>query len=217
MEVHDDESLANHIGSEPCTYRGDIVVGFAQQEEAKAFEAALHARMAQFALTLHPEKTRMIEFGRHAAVRRKARGLGKPETFYFLGFTHIRGRTRRGGFLLRRASRRDRMGAKLKAVKEELRRRWHEPVSDQGRWLQQVVRGWFNYHAVPTNIVSLGRFRHCVSDIWMRALRRRSQKDNTPWIKMRKVIERWLPKPRITHPWPNTRFDVKNTRWEPYA
>ena len=198
-------------------YADDIVVGFARQEEAKAFEAALHARMAQFALTLHPEKTRLIEFGRHAAAKRKARGLGKPETFNFLGFTHICGRSRRGGFQLRRASRRDRMGAKLKAVKEELRRRWHEPVSDQGRWLQQVVRGWFNYHAVPTNIVSLGRFRHCVSDIWLRALRRRSQKDHTPWIKMRKVIERWLPKPRITHPWPNTRFDVKHPRWEPYA
>jgi group II intron reverse transcriptase/maturase len=198
-------------------YADDIVVGFARHEAAESFKAGLHARMAQFALTLHPEKTRLIEFGRHAVANRKARGLGKPETFNFLGFTHICGRSRRGGFLLRRASRRDRVHAKLKAIKEELRWRWHEPVAEQGQWLQQVVRGWFNYHAVPTNVVSLSKFRHCVSEIWLRALRRRSQRDSTPWTKMRNVIERWLPSPRITHPWPDQRFFVKHPRWEPYA
>jgi group II intron reverse transcriptase/maturase len=198
-------------------YADDIVVGFAKQEEAESFKAGLHARMAQFALTLHPEKTRLIEFGRHAATKRKARGLGKPETFNFLGFTHICGRSRRGGFLLRRASRRDRMRAKLKAIKEELRRRWHEPVAEQGQWLQQVVRGWFNYHAVPTNIASLSKFHHHLSNIWLRALRRRSQRDKTPWTRMSAVIERWLPSPRITHPWPDQRFNVKHPRWEPYA
>ena len=198
-------------------YADDIVAGFARQEEAESFQAGLHARMAQFALTLHPEKTRLIEFGRHAAVQRKARGLGKPETFDFLGFTHICGRSRRGGFLLRRMSRRDRMRAKLRAIKEELRRRWHEPICVQGQWLQQVVRGWFNYHAVPTNVRSLGMFRHCVSEIWLRALRRRSQRDNTLWKEMRTVSARWLPTPRITHPWPSMRFGVKHPRWEPYA
>ena len=198
-------------------YADDIVVGFAHKAEAERFLADLHARMARFALTLHPDKTRLIEFGRHAAGERKARGLGKPETFNFLGFTHICGRTRRGGFLLRRKSRRDRMRAKESDIKEELRRRRHETIPDQGQWLGQVVGGWFNYHAVPTNIAALSRFHHRVGELWLRALRRRSQKDKTLWKDMRAIGERWLPSPRILHPWPRQRFAVKHPRWEPYA
>jgi RNA-directed DNA polymerase len=198
-------------------YADDIVVGFEHEAEAKRFLADLEERMARFALTLHPDKTRLIEFGRHAAADRERRGLGKPETFNFLGFTHICGRTRRGGFLLRRKSRRDRMRAKLQDLKEELRRRWHEPIPAQGEWLKQVVTGWYNYHAVPTNIAALSRFRHHVSNLWMKALRRRSQRDKTTWREMAAIETRWLPSPRILHPWPRLRFAVKHPRWEPYA
>src|SRR5665213_2946295 len=198
-------------------YADDIVAGFEHKAEAERFMADLRERMARFALTLHPGKTRLIEFGRHAASDRERRGLGKPETFDFLGFTHICGRSRRGGFQLRRKSRADRMRAKVHAIKEELRRRWHVPIPDQGRWLRAVVTGWYNYHAVPTNIVALGRFQHQVGDLWLRALRRRSQKDKTTWAKMRTIIDRWLPSPRILHPWPDRRFAVRNPRWEPDA
>jgi len=198
-------------------YADDIVVGFEHKVEAERFLADLNERMARFALALHPDKTRLIEFGRHAAADRERRGLGKPETFNFLGLTHICGRTRRGGFLLRRKSRRDRMRAKLHDLKEELRRRWHDPIPAQGEWLKRVVTGWYNYHAVPTNIAALSRFRHHVSTLWMRALRRRSQRDKTTWREMGAIENRWLPSPRILHPWPRLRFAVKHPRWEPYA
>ena len=174
-------------------------------------------RKARFALTLHQEKTRLIEFGRFAAANRERRGLGKPESFNFLGFTHICGRTRRGGFLLRRQSRRDRMRAKLHELKEELRRRRHSPIPEQGRWLRRVVAGWYNYHAAPTNIAALSAFQHHVGNLWRRALQRRSQKDCTTWAKMRGIIDRWLPSPRILHPWPRIRFAVRHPRWEPDA
>jgi group II intron reverse transcriptase/maturase len=198
-------------------YADDIVVGFERRAEAERFLADLRERMARFALTLHPEKTRLIAFGRHAASDRERLGLGKPETFDFLGFTHICSRNRRGGFLLRRKSRADRMRVKVSAIKEELRRRRHEPIPVQGRWLRAVVTGWYNYHAVPTNIVALSRFKHQVGDLWIRALRRRSQKDKTTWAKMRAIIDRWLPSPRILHPWPDKRFAVRHPRWEPDA
>ena len=198
-------------------YADDIVAGFEHKAEAERFLADLKERMARFALVLHPDKTRLIEFGRRAAAERARRGLGKPETFNFLGFTHICGRSRRGGFLLRRKSRRDRMRAKLHELKEELRRRRHEPIPSQGRWLRQVVAGWYNYHAVPTNIAALSTFQHHVGRLWLRALRRRSQKDRTTWTKMRGIIDRWLPTPRILHPWPDRRFAVTHPRWEPDA
>jgi group II intron reverse transcriptase/maturase len=198
-------------------YADDIVAGFEHKAEAERFMADLRERMARFALTLHPGKTRLIEFGRHAATGRERRGLGKPETFDFLGFTHICGRNRRGGFTLRRKSRADRMRAKVRDIKEELRRRWHVPIPDQGRWLRAVVTGWHNYHAVPTNVVALSQFNHQVGDLWLRALRRRSQKDKTTWAKMRTIIDRWLPSPRILHPWPDKRFAVRHPRWEPDA
>ena len=177
----------------------------------------MRERLLVFSLSLHPEKTRLIAFGRHAAADRVQRGVGKPETFNFLGFTFICGKTRRGKFLLTRKTRRDRMRAKLKDIKEEMRRRLHQPIPAQGNWLRQVVTGFFNYHAVPTNYRALRAFRDHVINLWRRSLRRRSQRDNTKWERMRKLADDWLPKPRILHPWPRERFAVKHPRWEPYA
>jgi RNA-directed DNA polymerase len=137
--------------------------------------------MTEFGLELHSDKTRLIEFGRRAAAARAARGEGKPETFNFLGFTHICTRSRRGGFLLARHTRRDRTMAKLLEITEDLRRRWHQDIAEQGRWLGTIVRGYFAYHAVPTNVHALSAFRHHVVDLWRRALRRRSQKDRSSW------------------------------------
>src|SRR3954453_9696131 len=198
-------------------YADDTVVGFEHRADAERFMAALRARLAAFALELHPEKTRLIEFGRNAALDRRARGEGKPETFDFLGFTHICTRTRRGKFMLARHTRRDRKRAKLLEITEDLRRRWHQDVAEQGRWLAGVMRGYFAYHAVPTNARALQAFRHHVIHLWRRALRRRSQRDRTTWGDMDRLAARFLPRPRITHPWPEQRFRVKHPRWEPYA
>jgi RNA-directed DNA polymerase len=198
-------------------YADDTVVGFEHRTDAERFLAELRIRMAKFALELHPGKTRLIEFGRQAASDRAARGAGKSETFDFLGFTHICSRSRRGGFLLARHTRRDRKMAKLLEIKKDLRRRWHQDIAEQGEWLGGVVRGFFAYHAVPTNARALSAFRHYVVDLWRRALRRRSQRDRTTWKRMEKLADRWLPKPRTSHPWPAQRFRVKYPRWEPYA
>ncbi|MGL4940467.1 MAG: reverse transcriptase domain-containing protein, partial [Bifidobacterium asteroides] len=160
-------------------YADDIVVGFEHEADARRFWDAMRERLREFSLSLHPDKTRLIEFGRHVAARRAQRGLGKPETFNFLGFTFFCGKSRRGKFLIHRKTRRDRMRAKLREIKEELRRRMHHPIPDQGRWLRQVVSGFFNYHAVPTNSAALGAFRHHVTTLWGRTLRQRSQKDRT--------------------------------------
>jgi RNA-directed DNA polymerase len=198
-------------------YADDTVAGFEYESDAKRFLADLRERLERFALSLHPDKTRLIEFGRFAAERRARRGLGKPETFNFLGFTHICGKSRAGFFLLKRKTRRDRMRARLRAIKEELRRRMHEPIPEQGRWLGQVVRGYFAYHAVPTNTKSLCAFRHHVTDLWRRALRRRSQKDCTTWDRAAQLVEAFLPTLRILHPWPHERFAVNHPRWKPGA
>jgi len=198
-------------------YADDIVCGFEHEEEAKAFLSDLKARMEAFALSLHPEKTRLIEFGRHAVENRKRCGLGKPETFTFLGFTHICGRTHRGKFLLERKTRRDRMRAKLKAIKAQLRLKMHEPIPVQGRWLGQVVRGYFAYHAIPTNSNALSAFRHYVADAWRRTLSRRSQRGYVTWETTLWLAQQWLPMPRVSHPWPYQRFAVKHPRWEPSA
>ena len=159
--------------------------------------------MEEFALSLHPEKTRLIEFGRYAAARRERRGLGKPETFNFLGFTFICGKSRRGNFLLKRKTRRDRMRAKLQEIKEELRRRMHQPIPEQGRWLKQVVSGFFAYHAVPTNSrgargVPPPRRPTSGGARCGDAARR----TGLTWERMTKLADDWLPKPRILHPWP---------------
>ena len=193
-------------------YADDIVVGFEHEADAKHFWDAMRQRFEQFKLELHGEKTRLLEFGRHAAARRRRRGLGKPETFAFLGFIFICGRSRRGAFQLQRRTRRDRMRSTLREVKVQLRRRMHASIPEQGRWLRAVVSGYFAYHAVPTNSQALGAFRHDVVDLWRRTLRRRSQKDRTTWDRMTKLADAWLPPPRILHPWPNKRFAVKHPR-----
>jgi hypothetical protein len=180
----------------------------------------MRERFGEFALTLHPEKTRLIVpgldpgIGRFAAANRKQRGLGKPETFHFLGFTFICSTSRKGGFLIKRKSRADRLRVKLKEIKEGLRRRRHQSIAEQGRWLKQVVQGHYNYFAVPTNGPALGAFRHLVIDLWRRTL---SQQDKTTWERIEQLAQDFLPKPRILHPWPNVRFAVKHPRWEPYA
>jgi hypothetical protein len=198
-------------------YADDILVGFQHEVDARRFWDAMRLRFEQFSLALHPDKTRLLEFGRSAAARRKQRGLGKPETFTFLGFTFICGKSRRGAFQLQRKTRRDRMRAKLREIKEQLRKRRHEPIPEQGRWLKQVVTGFFAYHAVPTNSRALSAFRHHVTGLWLRALRRRSQKDRMTWARLKKIADAWLPQPRILHPWPSQRFAVNHPRWEPGA
>jgi RNA-directed DNA polymerase len=198
-------------------YADDFIVGFQHESDARRFLDEMRERLQEFALSLHPEKTRLIEFGRFAAERRKRRGLGKPETFNFLGFTFICGKTRSGKFQIQRKTRRDRMQAKLLKIKETLRRRMHQSIPEQGKWLGRVVRGYFNYHAVPTNGRALSVFLHHVTDLWRRTLRRRSQKDRITWVRMTQLVDTWLPKPIILHPWPSDRFAVTHPRWEPYA
>jgi RNA-directed DNA polymerase len=198
-------------------YADDIVVGFQHESDARRFWDAMRERLGEFALSLHPDKTRLIEFGRFAAANRAKRGLSKPETFNFLGFTFICGKSRAGKFLIHRKSRRDRVRAKLLEIKEVLRQRRHQSIPAQGKWLAQVLGGYYNYFAVPTNSDALSAFRYHIVTLWRRTLRRRSQKDNTTWTRMYRLADDWLPRPSILHPWPNARFAVKHPRWEPYA
>src|SRR3954467_198803 len=191
-------------------YADDIVVGFEHEADARRFRDAMRERLEEFALSLHPAKTRLIEFGRHAAARRRSRGLGKPETFAFLGFTFICGTARRGGFQVQRKSRRDRVRARLGAIKEELRRRRHQPIPAQGLWLRRVVTGFFAYHRVPTNGRALAAFRHHVLDLWRRTLRRRSQRDDLTWERVARLADHWLPRPRILHPRPPARLPARH-------
>ena len=198
-------------------YADDSVVGFELLADAERFLSEMRLRMEQFGLSVHPHKTRLIEFGRHAARRRAKRGLGKPETFNFLGFTHICGHTRRGKFALQRMTRRDRMQLALRRLKEQLRRIRHHAIPQQGARLRQVLMGYFAYHAVPTNGRRLSAFRHHVIRSWMWSLRRRSQKDSISWARIKRLADQWLPLPRILHPWPEQRFAVTHPRWEPGA
>lgn len=193
-------------------YADDLVVGFEHETDAHRFLDAMRVRFEEFALSLHPDKTRLIEFGRFVADRRAKRGLGRPETFNFLGFTFICGKSLRGHFLILRRSRRDRVRAKLQEIKEELKQRRHQPIPDQGRWLAQVVSGFFAYHAVPTNFDALGLFRRCVTVLWKQSLQRRSQRADLTWGRMRRLADDWLPTPKILHPWPNVRFAAKHSR-----
>jgi len=198
-------------------YADDFIVGFQHEADARHFLDAMRERLQEFALSLHPEKTRLIEFGRLAVENRKRRGLGKPETFTFLGFIFICNKTRRGRFQIKRKSRRDRMRVKLQAIKQELRRRMHQQIPEQGVWLRQIVTGYFNYHAVPTNGPTLAAFRSHVTNLWQRTLRQRSQKDWTTRERIARLADDWLPRPRILHPWPDARFAVTHPRREPYA
>src|SRR6266540_5801560 len=193
-------------------FADDVVVGFEHQVDAQRFLTDLRERFAKFGLELHPDKTRLIEFGRFAAGNRRKQGLGKPETFDFLGFTHICGKTRAGRFGLRRVTISKRMRAKLGEVKTELKRRRHLPVPEQGQWLASVVRGHLAYYAVPGNSAALNDFRDQVTWHWYRALRRRSQRTRLNWERMRRLADRWIPQVRITHPWPSERFAATHPR-----
>jgi len=198
-------------------YADDTIVGFQFEDDARRFLDDLRERLAAFSLTLHPEKTRLIAFGRFAPANHRRHGRGRAETFDFLGFTHICAESRDGRFQLRRQSMRKRLRAKLVEIKEELRRRRHQRIADQGQWLRSVVAGYFAYHAVPTNGRSLSAFRYHVLQMWLRSLRRRSQRHNMPWERMNRIIDAWLPPAVIRHPWPSQRFDVKHPRQEPSA
>jgi len=190
-------------------FADDFVVGFEYRDDAERFWADLRGRLAEFSLELNADKTRLIEFGRFAAERRRKRGLGKPETFCFLGFTHICGRDRNGRFKLKRITDSKRMRAKLREVNTELRRRRHLPISEQGRWLASVLRGHCNYYAVPDNSEAVRAFRYRIIRHWLKALRHRSQRTRMTWERMFRHADRWLPTVRILHPWPNVRFDAK--------
>jgi group II intron reverse transcriptase/maturase len=187
-------------------YADDVTVGFQYEWEARRFWSELRERFAEFGLELHPEKTRLIEFGRHAAENRKRNGRGKPETFDFLGFTHVCGKTRKGRFALVRRTMRKRLSAKLREVKEALRWRWHHPVPEVGRWLASILRGHYNYYAVPLNFPAIEAFHHQVIRLWKRGLSRRSHKGKVNWVRMRQIARRHLPSPRIVHPWPDQRL-----------
>ena len=193
-------------------FADDFIVGFEYQEDAERFLDELRGRFAEFGLELHPGKTRLIEFGRHAARHRKARGPGKPETFDFLGFTHICATSRSGRFWVKRITISKRMRAKLAEVKDQLRKRMHLPVPEQGRWLASVVRGHMAYYAVPGNIQAVAAFRDQVTRHWRRTLRRRSQKTRINWERMNRIRTRWLPRARVMHPFPEVRFAARHPR-----
>lgn len=194
-------------------YADDFILGFQYREEAERFLDALKARMQQFGLEIHSEKTRLIEFGRFAMANRERRGEGKPETFEFLGFTHIGALTRNGRFTVKRLSMAKRLRRKIQEVSGKLREIRHAPVPEQGHWLRQVIQGYFNYHAIPGNRRALDAFRTLLARAWFRSLRTRSQKArHLTWDRMQVVISRWLPKPRILHPYPNQRLCVQYPR-----
>src|SRR3954447_6676909 len=194
-------------------YADDQIVGFEHRRDAEQFLADLRERLARFGLRLHPEKTRLIEFGKGAIAARRARGLGKPETFDFLGFTHFCDTRRDGtGFLLGGTPVRERMRARLRAIREMLRRRMHDEVAATGRWLGRVVRGWFAYFAVPGSMRWLAAFRHWVVQTWLAVLRRRSQKHRMTWGRIAGITNQFLPKARLLHPWPEARFAVTHPR-----
>jgi len=187
-------------------YADDFVVGLQYQEDGERLMAALQKRLARFGLLLHSKKTRLIEFGRFAASNRAERGMDKPESFVFLGFTHLCGRTRKGRFTVHRRSHAGRQRELLQKIKCWLKKNACIPIGHQGRLLQQVVRGYFQYHAVPGNNDALQRLRREVNRYWLRTLRRRSQKHKLPWSRMQRYVNRWIPSVRILHPYPSERF-----------
>jgi RNA-directed DNA polymerase len=187
----------------------DFIVGFEHQQDARQFLVELRERFAKFGLELHPDKTRLIEFGRRAARNRAVRGLGKPETFDFLGFTHICAESKTGRFWLRRITVSKRLRAKLREVNDQLKHRRHRPIPVQGRWLRSVVQGHLAYYAVPGNTDAVKAFRHQVTRLWFKALRRRSQRSRTTWERMGRLAARWLPRVRAMHPFPEVRFAAR--------
>ncbi|WP_374692806.1 group II intron reverse transcriptase/maturase [Burkholderia sp. SCN-KJ] len=194
-------------------YADDTIVGFQYVSDANAFLNELRERLAKFGLSLHPEKTRLIAFGRFVAKRRAAQGLSKPETFDFLGFTHICGKKRGGkGFQLWRKTKRKRKTETVKRIATELRHMRSSPIDEQGRWLAQVLRGHYAYFAVPTNLQAVRAVRHLVKIRWYLSLLRRSQRRRLTWRRMNVIVEKYLPMPRVLHPWPEQRFLVKHRR-----
>ena len=200
------------LSSENARYADDTVLGFQAQAEADRFLEDLRERLGRFGLELHPDKTRRIEFGRYAERDRERRGEGKPETFDFLGFTHISGKNRKGYFTVRRRTIAKRLRKKLQEIKQHLRRRRHERVADTGKWLKSVVLGYFLYHAVPGNLDSLETFRTRLTRLWRTQLLQRSQRHRLNWARMARLAARWLPKPRVLHPWPTARFAASHPR-----
>ncbi len=193
-------------------YADDVVVGFEHERDAERFLTALGERLGQFDLALHPAKTRLIEFGRHADANRRAKGLGRPETFDFLGLTHYCRKTRGGRFGLGRKPAAKRVRRTLRRIKEVLRRRMHHDLHEVARWLGRVVNGWLNYYAVPTSSPHLEQFIRALQRIWLKVLRRRSQRGRFSWKQLTALVDRYWPKPRIRHPWPGARFAVKHPR-----
>jgi group II intron reverse transcriptase/maturase len=193
-------------------YADDFIAGFEHKEDADRFWADLAERFAKFGLELKAGKTRLIEFGRNAARTRQARKLGKPETFDFLGFTHISGKTRAGKFQVRRRTVSKRGRNKLREIKRELKRRRHQPIPEQGRWLRSVAQGHLNYYAVPGNLMVVSDFLHELRRIWQKALSRRSQKARMTWPRFTRLAARWLPRVRIMHPYPEQRFAATHPR-----
>ena len=191
-------------------YADDFVLGFQREAEARECLKQLRERLATFNLQLHPEKTRLIEFGRYAAANRQGQGKGKPETFDFLGFTHFCAKTRkRGRFIVGRKTQSKRMRAKLMEIKGELRKRMHGPVPETGRWLRSVVQGYYNYYAVPRNLPAMKRFTRAVLRLWWKSLRRRSHKSNCDWKRFyHRLARRWMPALRVMHPYPEHRLCV---------
>jgi RNA-directed DNA polymerase len=190
-------------------FADDVIVGFEYESDARRFQDELAGRLAKFNLELSADKTRLVEFGRFAAERRAQRGLGRPETFTFLGFVHICATTRAGRFQLKRSTIAKRMRAKLHDIKAKLKRMLHLPINEQGAWLAGVVRGYYAYYAVPTNSRAMVRFRFKVIRLWYRALKRRSQRTRLNWERMSRLAARWIPPARIQHPWPDARFDAR--------
>jgi RNA-directed DNA polymerase len=193
-------------------YADDSVLGFQYRADADRFLSSLRERLGKFGLELNPDKTRRIEFGRFAERDRSQKGEGKPETFDFLGFTHISGKDRNGRFVVKRKTIGKRLRAKLDEIKLQLRKRMHDPTVQTGKWLKSVVQGYFNYHAVPGNTASLNVFRCRVTRLWRQVLRRRSQRNYLNWARMQQLAARWLPFPRVLHPWPRVRFDATHPR-----
>jgi RNA-directed DNA polymerase len=190
-------------------FADDFIVGFEHERDAQRFQTDLRGRFAKFGLELHPDKTRLIEFGRHAARNRAARGVPKPETFDFLGFTHICGKSKTERFWVKRVTIAKRMQTKLSEVKDQLRWRRHLPIPDQGQWLGSVVRGHRAYYAVPGNTEAVKAFRDQVTRHWYQALRRRSQRTRLTWPRMNRLAKRWLPPARVRHPFPQVRFAAR--------
>jgi hypothetical protein len=182
------------------------------QADADRFLENLQARLRKFGLELHPDKTRLVEFGRYAEQNRKRRGEGKPETFDFLGFTHISGKNGKGHYTVRRTTVRKRMRKKLQEIKQQLRRRMHDPVPQTGGWLRSVLQGYFNYYALPGNLNTLGLFRDRVLRLWGKSLHRRSQKSRFTWVRRVALAEQWLPRPKKLHPYPEVRFAASHPR-----